>query len=126
MPKKYKIELIQKNSNIYLFLKYYNVITNFAIEIIEKSNDVYFTVEKFNLKGTNREGDYTVYEGIKNFDNAVKRAVEFLEKKGEIGVADFRDLVGTNRNLAVIILESMDSRGITMRKGNIRVLLNKK
>jgi len=56
------------------------------------------------------------------FEKAEKRVVDFLKQKGELAVAEFRDMIGTNRNMAVLLLEAMDSKGVTVRKGNTRVL----
>jgi len=49
--------------------------------------------------------------------------VEYLLKNEEgITVAVFRDMISGNRNNAMVLLEYLDSEGITLRKGNIRVL----
>lgn len=66
-----------------------------------------------------------VYLEKKTYEDAVEKAIEFAKKHGSITVKDFKDLVSTNRNLAVIILESMDKRGITAREENTRVLRKK-
>jgi hypothetical protein len=52
--------------------------------------------------------------------------LEFLrQNEAGITVAQFRDLIAGNRNNAIAILEYFDSEGITLRKGNIRVLTRK-
>ena len=40
----------------------------------------------------------------------------------EFTVADFRDLLGITRRQAVPLLEWLDSRGLTMRRGDLRVV----
>jgi selenocysteine-specific elongation factor len=66
-----------------------------------------------------------VYLERKTYDDAVEKAIEYARKNGSITVKDFKDLVSTNRNLAVVILESMDKRGITSREENNRTLRKK-
>ncbi len=46
----------------------------------------------------------------------------WLRSNGSITVAQFRDLIGITRKYAVPLLEWCDSRGITMRNGDIRLL----
>jgi selenocysteine-specific elongation factor len=48
--------------------------------------------------------------------------VSFLKERGEMGVGDFRDLVGTTRKYAVPLLNYFDSQGVTERQGDVRVL----
>jgi len=50
------------------------------------------------------------------------KMVSFLRDRGEMGVADFRDLVGTTRKYAVPLLNHFDAAGITERQGDVRVL----
>ncbi|MEE2754168.1 MAG: selenocysteine-specific translation elongation factor [Candidatus Latescibacterota bacterium] len=50
------------------------------------------------------------------------KIVTFLQGRGEMGVGDFRDLVGTTRKYAVPLLNHFDSNGLTERKGDVRVL----
>jgi len=59
------------------------------------------------------------------FEKMVNKALDFITKSGEITVAQFRDLIGTNRNMAVLVLEAMDNKGITIRKENSRILKKK-
>jgi len=51
-----------------------------------------------------------------------QRVVALLEAKGELGVADVKDLTGTTRKYTVPLLEYLDSQRITLRKGDVRVL----
>ncbi len=54
--------------------------------------------------------------------NIESEMVSFLRDRGEMGVADFRDLVGTTRKYAVPLLNYFDGRGLTERQGDVRVL----
>ncbi len=51
--------------------------------------------------------------------------VSFLQRNREMSVSAFRDLVGTTRKYAVPLLNHFDNRGVTMRKGDVRVLASK-
>ncbi len=48
--------------------------------------------------------------------------VNHLKVQGEITVSAFRDLVGTSRKYAVPLLNHFDGKGVTARKGDVRVL----
>lgn len=49
----------------------------------------------------------------------------FFAKKGEMTVAEFRDLLGTSRKYAVPLLEYIDSHRITLRVGDVRKFMLK-
>ena len=48
--------------------------------------------------------------------------VGYLERNREMSVSAFRDLVDTTRKYAVPLLNYFDNRGVTLRKGDVRVL----
>jgi selenocysteine-specific elongation factor len=48
--------------------------------------------------------------------------VEECEAAGSITLARFRDLLGTSRKPAQLLLERFDSDGVTRRQGDERVL----
>lgn len=50
------------------------------------------------------------------------RAEQFLRTNKQMTMAQFRDLIGTSRKYAVPLLEWFDSRGITVRSGDYRML----
>lgn len=47
---------------------------------------------------------------------------QYIVNNGGITVGEFRDLLNTNRKIALVLLESFDQQGITKREDNIRVL----
>jgi selenocysteine-specific elongation factor len=49
----------------------------------------------------------------------------FIVEHGRMTMADFRDLLGTSRKYSVPLLEWFDSRGITVRSGDHRMLRKK-
>lgn len=55
-------------------------------------------------------------------EQAVVRVREHLATAGEMTAAEFRDLLGTSRKFAVPLLEHLDSRRVTRRQGDVRVL----
>ena len=68
-----------------------------------------------------RVGDgYAV--GAAAYDQATRVAVEECEQAGAITLARFRDLLGTGRRPAQLLLERFDADGLTRRTGEERVL----
>ncbi len=55
-------------------------------------------------------------------EEARRRLVAFLEQRGEITVAEFRDLIGASRKYALALLESFDREALTLRVGDARRL----
>jgi selenocysteine-specific elongation factor len=56
------------------------------------------------------------------YDDARGALVEALERDGRITLAAFRDLLGTSRKTAQLLLERFDADGVTRREGDERVL----
>ena len=52
----------------------------------------------------------------------VARVTDTIDQKGEITVADVRDLFDTSRKYAVGLLEHLDSERVTQRVGDVRTL----
>ncbi len=51
-----------------------------------------------------------------------KRVIDYLQTHDHITAAEVRDLLGTSRKYALALLENLDSRRITKRLGDMRVL----
>jgi len=47
---------------------------------------------------------------------------EYIENNGSITSAEARDLLGSSRKFVIPLLEYFDAQGLTIRKGNRRVL----
>ena len=45
-----------------------------------------------------------------------------IQEKGQITLAEVRDLLGTSRKYAVVILETLDREKVTKKIGDARVL----
>lgn len=56
------------------------------------------------------------------YNEALDRLAEFCQDHGVIELADFRNLLGTSRKYALLILDNFDKRGITKRVEDHRVL----
>ncbi len=56
------------------------------------------------------------------YDEMVKRIVSYGKEKGKITAAEVRDLLGTSRKYAIALLEYLDSKKITRRVGDERVI----
>ena len=48
---------------------------------------------------------------------------DILKRDGEITVAEFRTLIGSNRKCAMALLDHFDGEGLTVRRGDVRVLV---
>jgi selenocysteine-specific elongation factor len=55
----------------------------------------------------------------------VARIESYLRERGRMTAAEFRDLLGTSRKYAVPLLEWLDTRGVTIRSGDFRMLRKK-
>ena len=55
-------------------------------------------------------------------EDVTRQLVDYLKENGEIDVSTFRSLIGTTRKFAVPLLNYFDTRGITIRQGDVRVL----
>ncbi len=56
------------------------------------------------------------------FEEIKTQLIAYLRERGEITVADFRTLAGTTRKYALPLMNALDDAGVTMRKGDVRVL----
>lgn len=56
------------------------------------------------------------------YNESILKIKKYINQNGSITVAEFRDLLNTNRKIALILLESFDQQGITKREENKRIL----
>jgi selenocysteine-specific elongation factor len=54
--------------------------------------------------------------------SAEQLLIDYLQKNGEIGLAEFRDLIESSRKYALPLLKHFDNKGIITRKGDKRIL----
>ncbi len=66
--------------------------------------------------------DEEIYIQKDLYNNSIEKLRDFISKNGSITVGEFRDLLNTNRKIALILLESYDQQGLTKRDENKRVL----
>jgi selenocysteine-specific elongation factor len=57
-----------------------------------------------------------------DYEKAISILREHLVKNGKVTVAETRDLLGTSRRYVLALLEYLDTRGVTKREGDYRVL----
>lgn len=69
------------------------------------------------------EDNYIHADIINN--SRIKLLEALLEKKEGFTVADFRDLVDGNRKICLLMLARFDGEGITLRKGDYRIITEK-
>lgn len=65
-----------------------------------------------------------VYMATSALDRAATVVTEALRRSGELSTGELRGVLDTNRRFAVLILEVLDSRRITKRVGDQRVLMS--
>lgn len=58
-----------------------------------------------------------------HYDEAVERIKERIRAQGQITLGEVRDLLGTSRKYAMVILETLDREKVTKKVGDARVLL---
>ena len=90
------------NVKIEKFEEVFNALINNG-EIIRLSKDIYLSTE--------------------NYKKALDILKEYITKNGSITIAEFRDLINTNRKIALGLLEYFDQVKLTKREGEKRVLV---
>lgn len=60
--------------------------------------------------------------GKEHWDKAVEILKDQIGKSGEISLGEYRDLLGTSRKYAVMLLEAFDQQKITKKQGDVRIL----
>ncbi|HEX37317.1 MAG TPA: selenocysteine-specific translation elongation factor [Candidatus Cloacimonetes bacterium] len=58
-------------------------------------------------------------------EDAQKKLLDYLHSHDTITVAEFRDILGGNRKVGLLLLVHFDGEGITVRKGDYRILSQK-
>ncbi len=63
-----------------------------------------------------------IYLDTNLYKNSIEKLKEYIVEKGSISIAEFRDLLDTNRKVALGLLEHFDMEKITKRQDDKRVL----
>lgn len=66
-------------------------------------------------------GEEDMLFSAESFEQGIQTMTDVLAKEGKITVAQTRDLLNTNRKIALALLSAMDQRKITRREGDERV-----
>jgi len=56
------------------------------------------------------------------YHEMVQRVTEAIRRQGSVTLAQVRDMLGTSRRYAQALLEHLDAQGVTLRRGDERVL----
>lgn len=56
------------------------------------------------------------------YDIAVQKVADYIKENGKMTLAEFRDMIGSNRKYSLIILECLDKNKITRRVEDYRVI----
>jgi len=67
----------------------------------------------------------SVYLVKERADELLSKVREFFQRKEEMAVSEFRDLLGTSRKYALPFLEYLDSNRVTIRVGEVRKLVKR-
>lgn len=73
-------------------------------------------------------GEILFHDNVYHSNTVLRKIYELLRtnfSEQEFGIGEFRDLLGTNRKIALYFLEIFDKKGITQRRDEVRVLTNK-
>ncbi|MFB0901160.1 MAG: selenocysteine-specific translation elongation factor [Dehalococcoidia bacterium] len=117
---------------------YQNRLTNNQLKIL---NEAEMTIEKYELNPRNIQFNKETISLLKeserikqigpgvfltnfNYIKACEIISHKIKENGTITLAESRDILKINRKLTQLILETMDKDRITVRKENVRILLN--
>ncbi|GAV25336.1 selenocysteine-specific translation factor [Carboxydothermus islandicus] len=98
--------------NLKVILPNFSIKEDLAVELIN------YLVEQGELIKIDEE----IYLDRQHFEEAMVRITKLLKEKGEIVIADVRELLGISRKYALPLLETLDQLKITRRLGDKRVL----
>lgn len=66
--------------------------------------------------------NYQYYMHIESFTRALDVLKNILIEKGQITLSEYRDILGTSRKYAMMILECTDEMKLTQKVGDNRIL----
>ena len=87
-----------------------------------RKNDFRPVVSYLTSRGEAAIVDATFLASKAMLDEAVERARNFIEEKGEMKAADFKNLLDTTRKYAIPLLEYLDGRGVFMNRNGVRTM----
>jgi len=59
---------------------------------------------------------------VQAMEEIKKRVMEVISSKGSLTLADSKEILGYGRTVGIPVLEYLDSLGVTLRQGNVRML----
>ena len=103
----------------------------FGFEIPEVDEEIYEEkdketarqlIEALAAEGLLKKIDFQHYMHITHWDKAMNLLRNHIQRAGMITLAEYRDLLGTSRKYAVMILEYLDEQKITTMEGDARII----
>ncbi len=98
-------------------------------EVISREKDKKIArqmIEVLASQGTLYKLNYQFFMHKDYWEKVLDIVLDALEKQGSITLAEYRDLLGTSRKYAMMILDHLDEKKVTQKVGDSRVLMNKK
>jgi len=125
---KRRLNLNQKNFKRDLLKELEIGFINVDLDFIKQSNNINELEYKKIINILEQEGEVLqlnddVIIKVEVFNYGVFKVKEYLKDKGEITLGECRDILKTNRKIALAFLEELDCRKITKRVENRRVML---
>lgn len=80
-------------------------------------------IEQFAKEGLLEKIDYQHYMDREAWDKAVSMMDGYMKENGSMSLGEFRDILGTSRKYAVMLLTAFDERKMTKLEGERRVRL---
>lgn len=80
-------------------------------------------VETLSADGKLKRLNYQLFMHNSHWDTAIAILGKHLDQKGTITLAEYRDLLGTSRKYAAMILEYLDEQKVTRLEGDSRILI---
>lgn len=125
---KRNLNLNQKNFRRDLLKELKLGFINTNLEFIRQSNNISELEYKKIINILEQEGEILqlkddVVVSVEVFNYGVLKVKKYLEDKGDITLGECRDILKTNRKIALAFLEELDCRKITKRVENRRVML---
>ncbi|MBM7836157.1 selenocysteine-specific translation elongation factor [Clostridium sardiniense] len=125
---KRRLNLNQKNFKRDLLKELEIGFINVDLDFIKQRNNISELEHKKIINILEQEGEILqlnddVIIKVEVFNYGVLKVKEYLKDKGEITLGECRDILKTNRKIALAFLEELDCRKITKRVENRRVML---
>lgn len=97
-------------------------LTEIGAHLTEDAAEIYAVAAAMQAMGEIIRLDENLMFPPRTLEEIEQRLLGYLHRNRELSVSAFRDLVGTTRKYAVPLLNYFDNKGVTVRKGDVRVV----